>query len=589
MYQYIWFNKENYNGDINIPSEVPDNWIHEEQIERIGVSDWTEHCLECAVPQCYHNCENWIERKDKKCQKTFYGTKKRDFKGMFLPSQLQFRKWGKIETWIYPGAYSLKRYKYANEINSVSEIVIRGISNCLKWLSPTYKLCGAQVFFREKILYHVGKAYRPEEFLLQCFSPSDKQYQLFVEFYGNSGMFFRDALAITKGYNQARFDVRNMEFFQADQPRIRIYPENNEQEELLLFVSDFVTYKRHEGKNLNQVAPKVKCVAWDLDCTLWDGILIESDPDTLSLRKGVFEVIRQLDKRGIIQIIVSKNDMEPVKQQLQRLGVEDYFVYILANWNAKSSNLKRAAQLLNINIDSFALIDDSKYERQEVLENIGCVRVFDEQDVLNLLEGEEFDVPVTQESQNRRQMYQTEIERKSVQSEFVGTDLDFLKSCKLKARIENISESTMLRSYELVQRTNQLNLSGMKYDKSDFVRLCEQHSENAFVVFCEDRFGSYGQVGFLWVKESDSVLYINEYVMSCRVAGKWLEPALMQWLTHKYHAKMIKFIGKNSKKNGLLIRTLQQFGLKNESINPDELELTIASSQMKWDNIVEIE
>lgn len=46
------------------------------------------------------------------------------------------------------------------------------------------------------------------------------------------------------------------------------------------------------------MAKQIKCVVWDLDHTLWDGILLESDEVTL--KPSMKEVLTELDERGIL-------------------------------------------------------------------------------------------------------------------------------------------------------------------------------------------------------------------------------------------------------------------------------------------------
>ena len=54
--------------------------------------------------------------------------------------------------------------------------------------------------------------------------------------------------------------------------------------------------------------PGVKCVVWDLDNTIWDGILLEDAAVTLKPR--IREVIETLDRRGILHSIASRNDRD---------------------------------------------------------------------------------------------------------------------------------------------------------------------------------------------------------------------------------------------------------------------------------------
>ncbi|MGH8277181.1 MAG: hypothetical protein ACRETH_10860 [Steroidobacteraceae bacterium] len=48
-------------------------------------------------------------------------------------------------------------------------------------------------------------------------------------------------------------------------------------------------------------AATVKCLVWDLDDTVWDGVLLEGDrPDP---RPEVVGTIRTLDERGILNSV----------------------------------------------------------------------------------------------------------------------------------------------------------------------------------------------------------------------------------------------------------------------------------------------
>lgn len=590
MYQYIWFQQEKNVESLELPKEKPLDWIEADKIKKIWLSVWREHCLECAVPLCYHNCENWVERIDKKCQKSFYGTK-RVVENCCLPAaQIRLRKWGKIEAVYHKKAVSVKKYLRIEKLNNASERFVLFLSNLFKKILPTYKLCGAQVAFREKVFNVIGRDRDPKKFLIQCYSKQEKSYKLMIEIFSPKGVLFRNSMTVNDGYNQKIFDVSDLNFRTNESLRVRIYTEQDRQEEIVFICSDFVELK-NEGEKAEKdslPAAKVKCVAWDLDKTIWDDILIESDPMNLNLRPNIAEIIDELDKRGIIQVVISKNDEEQVIPVLKRLGIDNYFVYIIANWNSKSSNLMNAAKLLNININTFALIDDSEYERQEVKHNLPNVRTYNEKIDQQLLDLPEFTVPITDESKKRRIMYQTEAERKRIQTKFNGSDLDFLKDCKLKMEISNPSEETFERAFELLQRTNQLNLSGNKYSREELKKLIGNNNNDSFVVKCRDRFGDYGQVGFFMLRKENDISIIFEYAVSCRVAGKWIEPALIQWIAQKYNAETVVFCGVNNKKNELLIRTLKDFGLIDLSEGDGDLRLEIKSSQMNWDKVVSV-
>lgn len=586
MYEYMWGQQKA--PKVSLKGPRPVDWLAAEEICSVGLSMWREHCLECAMPECYGHCRNYVERRDKKCQKTYYGTKPIDLGSGDFAAQMKFRKWGKLETEIYPRMLTEKACRRLNRLGRVEEWAVLLFSRLLKGLVSINKLCAVPNVVNAWLYERLGRREEPDEFLIQCFSPTEREYALLVEFFTSEEVFYRNAFRVKKGYNQARMDVRGLDLRTEKGSRIRIYPESDVEEDIVFFRTDLVKLKNPDKDGREMPADKVKCVAWDLDNTVWDGVLIEEDPNTLSLRPGVREIMEALDERGIIQIVVSKNDEESVLPQLQRLGVNHFFVDVFANWELKSENIRRAAKGLNIGLNTFALVDDSPFERGEVGENLPCIRIYPETAVGGLLFLPEFDVPVTGEGKKRRVMYQEEKKRETLRREFTGSSQEFLKSCGLEITIEHMSAKTFERSLELLQRTNQLNLSGHKYEREEFERLCREHGKNVYVAHCRDKYGDYGQVAFFLARKEDGSVVLTEYAMSCRVANKWLEPALIKWLCGKYHGREIIFSGVDNAKNGLLIRTLKSLGMEDTSEKPGVLRLAISTEKMFWADIVKV-
>src|SRR5690349_9557795 len=61
---------------------------------------------------------------------------------------------------------------------------------------------------------------------------------------------------------------------------------------------------------------RIKCVVWDLDNTIWNGVLIEND--RLDIRDDVLRIITTLDARGILHSIASRNDAGLAMSALER-------------------------------------------------------------------------------------------------------------------------------------------------------------------------------------------------------------------------------------------------------------------------------
>lgn len=71
---------------------------------------------------------------------------------------------------------------------------------------------------------------------------------------------------------------------------------------------------------------KIKCVIWDLDNTIWDGVL--SEDKEVKLNDNIKEIIEELDKRGILQSVASKNNYDDAMAKLREFVWMSIF-YIL--------------------------------------------------------------------------------------------------------------------------------------------------------------------------------------------------------------------------------------------------------------------
>ena len=131
-------------------------------------------------------------------------------------------------------------------------------------------------------------------------------------------------------------------------------------------------------------------------------------------------LIKRLDEMGVIQTITSKNNFDLAWQKIVSLGLGDYFIYPAINWERKSQSMMAIAKELNINIDTFALIDDSAFERDEVRSALPQPRQYDVSEINSILLYPEFDLPITEESKNRRLSYMIEAKRKNILSSWDG-------------------------------------------------------------------------------------------------------------------------------------------------------------------------
>ncbi|MGQ0841547.1 HAD-IIIC family phosphatase [Actinokineospora sp.] len=274
---------------------------------------------------------------------------------------------------------------------------------------------------------------------------------------------------------------------------------------------------------------RVKCIAWDLDNTVWDGVLLEGDD--LRLRTDVVEVIAELDRLGVLHSVASKNDPDAAMAKLREFGIEEYFIYPQIGWNAKSAGIAQIAKSINIGVDAIAFVDDQEFERDEVAHALPQVICVDVVDLHTAVQEPEFRPRfVTAESATRRDMYRQQIARAEAEQSYVGPSEEFLASLAMVFTISGARQEDLQRAEELTIRTNQLNSTGRtySYEELDVLRTSPDHL--LLVATLDDKYGSYGTIGLCLLEKGTEAWYLRLLLMSCRVVSRGVGTVLLNHL-----------------------------------------------------------
>ncbi|MTD15349.1 HAD-IIIC family phosphatase [Nakamurella sp. YIM 132087] len=274
---------------------------------------------------------------------------------------------------------------------------------------------------------------------------------------------------------------------------------------------------------------RIKCIVWDLDHTLWDGVLLEDD--AVHVRESVVAHIERLDRMGVLHSLASRNDEQAAMDRLRELGLDRYFLAPQITWDAKSGSIRRIAAALNLGLDAFAFVDDQPFELAEVSAALPEVTVVHVDDVDEALQRDEFRPRfVTDESARRREMYAGQLLRDDLEKEFVGTNDEFLAGLSMQFVIEQCRQEDLQRAEELTVRTNQLNATGrtFSYEELDELRTSDDHL--LLVASLTDRFGSYGKIGLALVEKSTTAWHLRMMLMSCRVMSRGVGMVLLNHL-----------------------------------------------------------
>ena len=306
-----------------------------------------------------------------------------------------------------------------------------------------------------------------------------------------------------------------------------------------------------------------KLLVLDCDNTLWSGIIGEDTLDKIkfdpsSTNGKIFEeihyIIKSLHNKGTILALCSKNNFADVKTFFKftthsTLNFDDFIIKKI-NWLDKSLNINDISKELNISTDTFVFLDDSDFEINEVKAIISDIEVFK---VPNNL----FEYPAllreisnfflksnyTEEDYTRNSMYKVEYKREKYVSERPSTD-NYLSTLSLSVNFEINNKNKADRIAQLTQKTNQFNLSTIRYTKADILRFMAEESYDVFSISVDDKFGSYGLTGVVIVKKSHKSLSaeIDTFLLSCRVIGRKVETVVFSLIAEYYRCNDYKKI-----------------------------------------------
>lgn len=284
---------------------------------------------------------------------------------------------------------------------------------------------------------------------------------------------------------------------------------------------------------------KIKCVVWDLDNTIWDGTLLEDK--TVTLKEGIRDIMLELDNRGVLQSISSKNNYEDAMNKLKEFQIADFFIYPQISWDVKSKSIGMIAKNINIGLDTIAFIDDQVFERDEVNFTYKEVMCIDASDINQLLDREEFKPSYyTQDSKMRRIYYQNDIIRNQVENEFLGSQEDFLQSLRMVLTVSKAKEQDLKRVEELTVRTHQLNSTGYTYSYEELREMLNSDEYDLYVTQLDDIYGEYGKIGLALVEKKDRLWELKLLLMSCRVMSRGVGSVLLYYIMNQAREKKVQ-------------------------------------------------
>jgi FkbH-like protein len=288
-----------------------------------------------------------------------------------------------------------------------------------------------------------------------------------------------------------------------------------------------------------------KVIILDLDDVLWGGIVGETGWQGITLGghdpagEALVDFQRELKalaRRGILLAIASKNEESIATEAIAKhpemvLKIDDFAGWRI-NWQDKAANIVDLMTELNLGLDSAVFIDDNPVERARVREALPQLfvpdwpldkRLYAEA----LLSLDCFDSPLlTGEDRQRARMSAVDRIRKESKREVADLE-EWLTTLKTTVSVEELNQGNLPRAAQLLNKTNQMNLSTRRMSEADFHEWAKTGDRRVWTFRVADKFGDSGLTGILSLELADSRASIIDFVLSCRVMGRKIEEAML--------------------------------------------------------------
>ncbi len=305
-----------------------------------------------------------------------------------------------------------------------------------------------------------------------------------------------------------------------------------------------------------------KCLVLDLDNTIWGGVLGEDGIEGIKLGKSYEgekfksfqKYIKTLIERGVILAISSKNNFQDVIECFQKhpdmILTKKDFSNIKINWEPKHKNIDLIAKELNIGKDSLVFFDDSKFEREQMKRFNPQINVIETpkepEKYIEAIELSGFFNQSFQTKEDKKKLYQYKILEKANKLKSKNNNLkDFLRKLKMEMEISKINKSNFDRCVQMINKTNQFNLTTKRYNASELNNFLRDKYQSTMVIKLKDKFGDHGITGLAMVnkkKNSDNIYQIENFLLSCRILGRTVEHVMLGELLKSLKKKKIQHV-----------------------------------------------
>jgi len=309
--------------------------------------------------------------------------------------------------------------------------------------------------------------------------------------------------------------------------------------------------KSNYGKNQ-------KCLVLDLDDTIWGGIAGDVGSSGIELGEdsalgqayiSFQKYVKKLHRKGIILAVCTKNEEIAAKEAFTNpdmvLQLSDFSAFY-ASWDNKAEGILKVSEQLNILPESIVFVDDNPAERELVRHILPMVKIVEADSVIDFIgyienAGYFYNANVSDNDLKRNEYYQSNILRSELKKTYINYG-EFLQSLQMSCEIKAFDSGHLDRITQLINKTNQFNLTSKRYSRNEIKVLSESIEIITLYATLDDKFGSNGIVSALIGEITGDSLHLQLWVMSCRVFKRDLELAVYDKLVEICKSRDIKKI-----------------------------------------------
>jgi FkbH-like protein len=303
-----------------------------------------------------------------------------------------------------------------------------------------------------------------------------------------------------------------------------------------------------------------KCAAFDLDGTVWGGVIGEDGLEGIELGGtpageafAAFQrYLLSLSKSGVLLAVCSKNNdadaRQPFREHPEMALKESDIAAFCANWQPKEENLRAIAASLNIGVDAVVFLDDNPAERARVRRTLPEVEVVELPSdpalyVAAVARRRLFDkLSLTAEDRERTTSIHQNLARQELAQQRVaggaGNLDEYLAGLGIRVELFPFDGLNLTRIVQLINKTNQFNLTTRRRTEGE-VRALMARGCYTQAMRTSDRLGDSGLTGVIIAIPEGDTLRLDTWLMSCRVLGRRIEEAMFAAVVE--YARKAKF------------------------------------------------